>query len=131
MEEIYWITRLDTIHGFAIAFLVVGIISLIVTAISFTGIDSYSDEDDGEVKFNNWMRKHTKYFWTGIILSVATITFVPTKNDALLIYGMGTVVDYIQENKDIKKIPDNAINAIVNWMEASDKIEDNIDIQKK
>ena len=49
---------------------------------------------------------------------------VPTKNDALLIYGVGGTIDYIKSNDTAKQLPDKHIKAL-------DKLVDNLNEEEK
>lgn len=117
MNEIYWITRLDTVQGFCIAFLTIGI-ALIFIAIMRIVVST----DDTEPSITN------KFKWTGIILTIIStplVMFIPSSRDAMLIFGIGPTIDYIQNNETAKQLPDKCINALDNWVESlnSDKHE--------
>lgn len=38
--------------------------------------------------------------------------FVPSKKDMLMIYGLGSTIDYIKQNDAAKQIPDKCIDAL-------------------
>ena len=50
--------------------------------------------------------------------------FIPTKNDALLIYGVGGTIDYIKSNDTVKQLPDKYIKVL-------DKLVDNLNEEEK
>ena len=52
--------------------------------------------------------------------------FVPTTKDAMLIFGVGSTLDYIKSNDTIQEIPDKCINALDAWVESLNK-EDKIE----
>jgi hypothetical protein len=54
---------------------------------------------------------------TLIISSVISI-FIPSTKEALLIWGVGSTIDYIQENETAKQLPDKCINALNDWVES-------------
>lgn len=117
MNEIYWITRLDTVQGFCIAFLTIGIAFIFIAVIR-----KVISTDDTEPSITN------KFKWTGIILTIIftpLTMFVPSSRDAMLIFGIGPTIDYIQNNETAKQLPDKCINALDNWVESlnSDKHE--------
>lgn len=119
MSEIYWLTRLDTIQGFCIAFLVIGIAFLVITIIRIVANTNSTDPS-----ITN------KFKWIGIILTIifAPLTmFAPTSRDAMLIFGIGPTIDYIQNNETAKQLPDKCIKALDNWVESlnSNKHEKN------
>ena len=43
--------------------------------------------------------------------------FIPTTNEALLIYGVGGTIDYIKSNDTAKQLPDKCIKALDKWVE--------------
>ena len=114
MSEIYWITRLDTIQGFCIGGLVIGFLLLFIWLMHKV----CDKESIAELK------------WTGIIsvfIFCPAVMFIPTSKDAMLIFGIGTTIDYIQNNETAKQLPDKCIEALDNWVEtlSLDKNEKN------
>jgi CRISPR/Cas system-associated protein Cas10 (large subunit of type III CRISPR-Cas system) len=57
--------------------------------------------------------------WIGIAFLTSAVLFVftPNKKEMLMIYGGGTIIDYIQNNKELQKIPDNVVKALNKWLE--------------
>ena len=57
--------------------------------------------------------------WAGIAFITSAILFIftPSKKELLMIYGGGTILEYIQNNKEVKKIPDNVVKALNKWLE--------------
>lgn len=59
----------------------------------------------------------------GIISICITLTcslanvLIPTTQQAMMIYGVGTVVDYVQTNEDIKQLPDKCVQALDMWVD--------------
>lgn len=49
--------------------------------------------------------------------------FIPTKNEALLIYGVGGTIDYIKSNDTAKQLPDKCVKALDKWVENLTKEE--------
>ena len=43
--------------------------------------------------------------------------FIPTTNEALMIYGVGGTIDYIKSNDTAKQLPDKCIKALDKWVE--------------
>ena len=56
----------------------------------------------------------------GTIAALITV-FVPNKKDMYMIFGVGTAIDYIQKNEDVKKLPDKCVNAIEMWVDSINK----------
>lgn len=46
------------------------------------------------------------------IISMLLFIFVPTKKDALLIWGVGGTIDYIKSNDTAKQLPDKCIQVL-------------------
>lgn len=124
MNEIYWITRLDMVNGWLLAFAVIsGIvmaISVIVVLVN-NGIIATSnwDNDIREAKglnitFKPILKKSTITFCIALPLCILT----PTKNEALLIYGVGTTVDYLQSNEIVNQLPDKCVKALDTWVDS-------------
>ena len=114
MSELYWITRLEYIQNFLI---IVMAISGIALFISFTLwiLANYVEEAKS-------MRKWVIGTFTTLVISSLIFVFVPSTKEALLIWGVGSTIDYLQENKTAKQIPDKCINALNDWVESlSDK----------
>ena len=124
MWEVYLISRLDGIV--TASWIIFGV--LIVAFIIFTGVYIMMD---GE-RMNDAERttfKHVKTCWKiclGVIIPCFFIgLFVPNKNDALAIMGIGTVVDYVQDNKTLQEMPDKCVKALDLWLD--DKLNSQCD----
>lgn len=110
MNEIYWLTRVGTISDIGYAMFILSIIALVTVPI-WTNI----------VDLEEWECLNPKtaiksILATGII-GLIIVAFVPTKQDMYLIYGLGSVVEYVQGNDKAKEIPDKAVEAIIEWMD--------------
>lgn len=121
ISDMYWITRLSSIHD---AFLFVFVIAMIVAA--FTGIIvlSFSDDKDNCA----WFKRIKKCFITSavaVVLSGIGLVFVPKTNEALLIYGVGTTIDYVDNNETIKQLPDKAVQALDKYLDSLNKDGEN------
>ena len=124
MSEIYWITRLNMINGWLVSFSVISgialLISLIVIPISYGNFLLSSWESDKKsAKVALKVFKHIKkyslmVFCVAFPLSVLT----PTKNEALLIFGVGGTIDYIKSNETVKQLPDKCVDALDAWVES-------------
>ena len=124
MEEIYWITRLTSICDFLTAVAVVSfVISVVIGAFAMYNRFQADDYVEGGEHYNCYMQRFNiflNYFKRSIIVTlVLTVIniFIPTKNDALLIYGIGGTIDYIKSNDTAKQLPDKCIKALDKWVE--------------
>jgi predicted PurR-regulated permease PerM len=53
-----------------------------------------------------------------LVISSLIFVFVPSTKEAVLIWGVGSTIDYLQENETAKQIPDKCINALNDWVES-------------
>lgn len=44
-----------------------------------------------------------------LFILILSLIFVPTTKEALVIYGVGGTIDYIQENPTAKQLPDKVV----------------------
>ena len=114
MNELYWLTRLEYIQNFLV---IVMSVSGIVLFISFM-LWMLSDLAEEVRKSLSWL----KWAFATLVISSLIFVFVPSTKEALLIWGVGSTIDYIQENETAKQLPDKCINALNDWVESlSDK----------
>lgn len=122
MNEVYWITRLDAICNFLSAVAVVCFMISVVIGI-FAMCNKFEADDykeDGKY-YNCHMQKFKmflNYFkrFTFAVIVVSSINFfIPTTNEALMIYGVGGTIDYIKSNDTAKQLPDKCIKALDKW----------------
>lgn len=64
-------------------------------------------------KYLYWSKKCAIVFFVSIFMNL----FIPTTNEALLIYGVGGTIDYIKSNDTAKQLPDKCIKALGKWVE--------------
>lgn len=76
------------------------------------GIDILSEGD---------VERSTKIFKRSAValaISMLGIIFIPSKQDMLLIYGVGTTLDYLQDNEKVQQLPDKCVDALDAWVES-------------
>ena len=124
MNEIYWITRLDAISDFLTIIAIVSfLISVVMAAFAMYNRFEADDYEEGGKYYNCYMQRFKiflKYFKRSILVIIVSCVinvFIPTKNDALLIYGVGGTIDYIKSNDTAKQLPDKCIKALDKWVE--------------
>ena len=109
MSELYWITVLGNIS-------VVSVCVMIVLAIVWTAIiigfivASGDDEFDTEI-----IKSVSKKLVLPTIIFLPLSIFIPSSRDLMAIYGVGGVIDYVQENPDAKQLPDKYIKVLNKW----------------
>lgn len=120
MFEIYWLTRVDTLNtlfGWMIAIpVVVGIIMFIVFLISMEDIRN-EEVDENWLSFKKYCKKFRNVLLPVFIAGILGTGFCPTKNDMLLIYGVGGSIDYLRNNPTAQKLPDKCIEALDAWVD--------------
>ena len=110
MSELYWLTRLEYIQNFLVIVMSVSGIALFFSFVLWFMAD-YEDEDKLTLK---WVISS----FTTLVISSLIFVFVPSTKEALLIWGVGSTIDYIQENETAKQLPDKCINALNDWVES-------------
>ena len=113
MNEIYLITRLGMINVWLIIFsLISGIIMAVLTIVY---IVAKSENDEPIMKgVKSTLKTSTIVFFICLPLTI----LIPTKDEALLIWGVGSTIDYIQNNETVQQLPDKCVNALDAWVES-------------
>ena len=125
MNEIYWITRLDLISGWLIGFAVISAVVTFIAIVAYivnrSEYERYEkDADKRWAEFSsNLFKISLPCFFTFCVSSILT----PTTNEAMLIYGVGTTIDYVKQNNTLQQIPDKCINALDAWVDSLTKKE--------
>ena len=115
MTEIYWLTRLDGIH--TICEELIGVFFLIMISYVLFAISG------GFVFFDfseDTLHKIKRIFKLSCVLIIPVLlvkVFLPTEEEALMIYGVGGTIDYIKTNPTAKELPDKCVKALDKWME--------------
>ena len=105
MEEIYWITRLDSIRCF---FITLAALCSVIGTVLFLSFVITSDFEAVSKVIKKWV----------IILMIAAIPFImgaiftPTTKDMLMIYGVGGTIEYLKDNDTAKQLPDKSIEVL-------------------
>ena len=113
MNEIYWITRLDGIVTLAGMLCVVSTIAFILLAVL-----AFVDREDEMVMSGKRRRQWCRGSVIVLAISALMCLFVPGSKQAMLIWGIGQTVDYIQENEAVKELPDKCVEALEVWLES-------------
>ena len=121
ISNMYWITRLSSIHN---AFLFIFIVAIIVAVITGAIVLSLCADED-EYAFLKHVKKCFITAVVAVALSGMGLVFVPKTNEALLIYGVGTTIDYVDNNETIKQLPDKAVQALDKYLDSLNKDGEN------
>lgn len=130
MNEIYWITRLDYICNFLTAVTVISFLisAFIVVFVVCNRIEA-NNYKKGSENWNYYMQRFKmflSYFKRFIFVTIIACFinfFIPTTNEALLIYGLGGTIDYIKSNDTAKQLPDKCIKALDKYLDNLTKEE--------
>lgn len=118
MSTLYWINVLDNIN---LLFVFIFITSLILSVASvLVNLACTTDEISETLDYKRFIRaKHWAY--TLLIISALVITFVPSKRELYIIYGVGGTLDNLKENPTAKELPDKCIKALDTWVDNFNK----------
>lgn len=114
MNEIYWIQRLDNFYSCLEALLVFSIVAVCILIPAAVFGKELTDPQDFTAKSKRWL---TATICT-LSLSAAGLVFMPTTNEALTIMGVGTVIDYVQDNESLQELPDKCVKALEAWADS-------------
>ncbi len=131
MNELYWITRLDAICAFLwivsiLSFFLLGIL-LFVAIVSKNNAETEKEHCEDWNKYMKRYKECIRYAKIGVIVfwvSVFMNIFIPTTNQALLIYGVGGTIDYIKSNGTAKQLPDKCVKALDKYLDNINKEEE-------
>lgn len=120
MEEIYWITRLDSINTLVFVSTMVSVCVFLGTGLFclIAASESFCDEE--------WVKnvlKYTKGSCVAFFLLVLVKIFTPTTKEALIILGVGGTIDYVKSNDTAKQLPDKCIEALDKWVDSLNEEE--------
>ena len=130
MNEIYWITRLTCICDFLTAVAVISfLISATMAIFAMCNKFEANDYEEGSKYYNYYIQRFKmflSYFKRFIFVTIVACfinLFIPTTNEALMIYGVGGTIDYVKSNETAKQLPDKYIKVLDKWAENLTKEE--------
>lgn len=106
MITLYWITVLGNISALAV-----------VTFIIFTVFCFFSSFEFFDKNATKLKKKTFKVCCVGAFISLALCVLIPSKNELYAIYGVGSIIDYAKNSKEVQKLPDNAVKALNAYFE--------------
>ena len=136
--KMYWFTRLSAITTALETILIIsGFLAgaaLILWVIVYLSDPEYIS--DGEESKRRFLKIGSKTLCISIIIFVIGLigrAFIPTTSEALVIYGVGESVEYLQHNKDAVQIPDKALQALNKYLDEAigDKKNSNYSSSKR
>ena len=105
----YWITTLDSICitlGIVMIFGILGTVAFVAFKIR---AKMYDEEDDCEIRK---VLKYLSVFPIVLVFTIIGLVFIPNTKQALVIYGVGGTLEYLESNDKAKQIPDKAIECL-------------------
>lgn len=119
MELLYWITRFDALRMvFDTILISSGVLGGVLAIILIIGNTEIED------RIFNSMLKYLKIFASAFIITLTVKAFVPSTKEALMIYGVGSTIEYLKSNEKAMQLPDKCINALDAWVEELNKKEE-------
>lgn len=121
MSELYWISVINKLNTLFWLGFAVSIFSILINFILYA--NSYSYEEDDRALYKKIIKLSV------IVMTICGLCGVitPGKNEAYVIYGVGSVVDYCKDNSNAKEIPDKAIDALNRYLDTiNEDKKDNI-----
>ena len=119
MITLYWLTVLGNMR--ILALVVFGASLVVCFLTSF----EYFDKDG-----NPAIKKAFKIGFICMWISLLVGTLIPSKSELYAIYGVGSMIDYARNSKEVQKLPDNAVKALNIYLENIQK-EDSTNITKR
>ena len=122
MWELYFITRIGVIHGLTVPVFILSAMTAVIcyVVLIFQDID---EEDICNAWQKSKLRKFANKMFIVFGISVTINATTPTTEEAYLIYGVGSTIDYIQDNPKAKQLPDKCIDALNRWVDNISKKE--------
>lgn len=124
MEELYWITRLDSICSYLeLTLIFSGIFTIISTIVWILGLISSKDlfiserSRHNNKEWSNIGKKALKVFVPIFLCAFIIKPFVPTTKEAYVIYGVGGTIDHLKSGRTAKQLPHKVIVAIDRYLE--------------
>lgn len=113
MNELYWIITLGNVSsictGVTVVITIILCLAVIAVVLSASGDDL---DENGVVRILKYFKKHLLIPY---IILVLLANFLPTKKELLLIYGVGSVIDFVQESPTAKQLPEKTLKCLDAW----------------
>jgi hypothetical protein len=116
-SKIYWLTRLDSIQSACIVLLILSIVAIFLYAVLYPLWRVENDEDEDIPKYGKTYGIYKRIaIWVGSIC-LLIITFLPSKNEMILIYAGGKTMNYIESDTSLQKIPYQTTTIISDYLD--------------
>ncbi len=114
MNEIYWLTRIGVMGKTCEIISIVGIVILAIGVIVLPMILDLAETEDTK----KTAKKAFRTFIVIWIVGVIGYFFIPTQKEMMMIYGLGSTIDYIKSNDKAKQLPDKAVDALTRYLDS-------------
>lgn len=115
MSEMYWITRICVLEELLCVFILFSCIGLLGAIVIY--VCNFGENEELAQSARRWAKRMLVAALSFIIMYF----FIPSKKDMALIIAGGAVYDYIQKSDEVKKLPDNAVKALNDWLTEDDE----------
>lgn len=112
MNELYWITRVGALDNFFCLLWCLGLILFVVLLLYIPLCKTFN-----ETIPHKWITRLAIIISIGIVGDIIT----PTKEEMLLIYGIGGTIDYLKSNDKAEQLPDKCVDALIRYVDAIEK----------
>ena len=120
MNEIYWLTRIGVMGKTCEIITIIGIVILAIAVIALPMLfDLFEDDESAKKTVKKTFRTFIVIWIFGLIGNI----FIPTQKEMMMIYGLGSTIDYIKSNDKAKQLPDKAVDALTKYIEDINKEE--------
>lgn len=120
MSEIYWITRLGALGSILDVLSILGIVCLVFIVLCSPVLAIIMYDDLSQATRHRILR-YARWLLITWLVAVAGSLFVPSQKEMLLIYGLGSMVDYVQDSDKCKELPDKAAEALTRYLDEVSK----------
>ncbi len=107
MKELYWLSVLGNIHEIAMGFTIMFVFIVACVIVAYI-IACFAQNQEETSKTKKLLITCIAY----LILLTLLSSFLPSKKELYVIYGVGKTLDYLQGNEDAKELPDNVIKTL-------------------
>ena len=122
MIELYLISVLGSLDRLSLITLAISATGFIVAGIAKLVSDPVKNAEDHAISCKIF--KTSKYT---LIVSVLLSTLVPSDKELYMIFGVGSIIDNIQESEVAKQLPDKTLQVLDKWCDSYLKSENKQD----
>ena len=95
------------------------ILALVVLVFTSMAIDT---DLSGNEENQKWAKNKAIKFFIVWIICIVFATLLPNKKEVYMIYGFGSVIDYVDNNETAKELPDKIVDIVDDYLTKQDSI---------